>query len=107
MALREMSGLDESGRAIDVSSDLTPTAGETYLVMLSNGLYEQTSQENGGNSVKSPVDYHVLFGSAYTVEGDKIQAAYSGADDQVSLSGLKNELAAMKRGREAADAQPK
>lgn len=107
IALRQLSGKDTDGSMIEVSSDLKPTDGQSYVVMLSNGLYEQLARESGGqpaSQTKGATRSFVLLGSSYLVQGDSLVATDTGAAATASLSQLKTTLAPLAKAKTAVDA---
>lgn len=93
IALRQASGIDSQGRQIEVSSDLHPAPGQSYILMLSDGLYKQTALESGGKPAGGAIEYFVLFGSSYTLDGDVIEGSFPGAAPMSSLTAFKADLA--------------
>lgn len=106
VALRQMSGDVAGGGTVEVFSDIKAQPGQSYLLMLSSGLYQQMADESGGKPASGPVDFHVLFGSSYTVSGDTLVPSFPGAEPRTSLSALKTELSELSRARGTADNQP-
>ena len=102
LALRQASGLDAQGRRLDVSSDLSPIAGQTYVLMLSDGLYKQLALESGGKPAGGSIDYFVLFGSSYTLAGESIEGSFPGAESYTSLATLKADLSGVAKQHGAA-----
>ena len=93
VALRQASGLDGDGSTIDVSTDIQPAVGNTFLLMLSSALYAQTVEEGGSKPARKPIDAHILFGSAYQVDGDKLTAVNLGSSPDVSLTQFRSSIA--------------
>lgn len=107
IALRQLSGQDTDGSTIEVSTDLKPSDGQTYVVMLSNGLYEQLARESGGQpagKAAGATRNYVLLGSSYQVQGDSLVATDGGATSTTSLSQLKTTLAPLARAKTTVDA---
>lgn len=102
LALRQASGLDAQGRRLDVSSDLSPIPGQSYVLMLSDGLYKQLALESGGKPAGGSIDYFVLFGSSYTLTGESIEGSFPGAEPYASLATLKADLSGVAKQHGAA-----
>jgi len=107
VALRQLSGRDKDGSNVEVSSDLRPGEGQTYVVMLSNGLYEQLAAESGGEpagKASGATRNYVLLGSSYLVQGDSLVATEPGATPTASLSQLKTLLTPLAKAKAVVDA---
>ncbi|MBR0406019.1 MAG: hypothetical protein IJI68_12605 [Eggerthellaceae bacterium] len=106
IALRQRSGEDENGQTLRVTSDLQAVDGQSYLVMLSAGLYEQLATEGAGNpaaSAQGAARNYVQLGPTYLVQGDTLTPVDTGEVSPTTLSQLKATLAPVARARNTAD----
>ena len=106
IALRQRSGEDENGQTLRVTSDLQAVDGQSYLVMLSAGLYEQLATEGAGNpaaSAQGAARNYVQLGPTYLVQGDTLTPVDTGEVSPTTLSPLKATLAPVARARNTAD----
>ena len=106
IALRQRSGEDENGQTLRVTSDLQAVDGQSYLVMLSAGLYEQLATEGAGNpaaSAQGAARNYVQLGPTYLVHGDTLTPVDTGEVSPTTLSQLKATLAPVARARNTAD----
>ena len=106
LALRPRPGEDENGQTLRVTSDLQAVDGQSYLVMLSAGLYEQLATEGAGNpaaSAQGAARNYVQLGPTYLVQGDTLTPVDTGEVSPTTLSQLKATLAPVARARNTAD----
>lgn len=106
IALRQQSGVGEDGQTLRVSSDLQAVDGQTYLVMLSGGLYDQLASENGGQpaaAAKGATRNFVRLGATYIAQGDNLAPIDTGELSATSISQLKQTLAPITRAKNAND----
>jgi hypothetical protein len=106
IALRQRSGEDENGQTLRVTSELQAVDGQSYLVMLSAGLYGQLATEGAGNpaaSARGAARNYVQLGPTYLVQGDTLTPVDTGEVSPTTLSQLKATLAPVARARNTAD----
>lgn len=111
IGLRQQSGTDENGQTVRVTSELQAVDGQSYLVMLSSGLYDQLASENGnGNgtatAARGTAGNYVRSGVVYLVQGDDLTPIGSSEASGTTISQLKQTLAPVARAKNLADDAP-
>jgi hypothetical protein len=83
-----------SGRAVRVSTDLTPEPGQRYLLLLSSGLYQQQALEKGGRG-RGTAYVQALPG--YRLEGESLAPISHGPPLVTTLAAARAAIAGLSR----------
>lgn len=103
IVLRQQSSPD-----LYVSSDLAPSPGQTYVLMLSNEMYRQNAAEAGSAGGGSEAgSRYVLFGSAFGVEGDRLLPTPLSQQASMTLPQLRTALERVKAAKAGSGNQAK
>lgn len=102
IVLRQQSSPD-----LYVSSDLAPSPGQTYVLMLSNEMYRQNAAEAGSAGGSEAGSRYVLFGSAFGVEGDRLLPTPLSQQASMTLPQLRTALERVKAAKAGSGNQAK
>lgn len=80
VVVRQKTGETASGEFVEYSTDLQPEPGETFLLFLSNALYEYEAATEEGGLNRDANSYYVIQRGPYRVQGEEFTPAFTMLD---------------------------